>query len=76
MRFLYKRRSRAPTLNEVSIMQAKDKMESHTRMAVPERSVNQIGAGKRGMPGLRSGNPGDQLVRVQVEVPTHLTADQ
>jgi molecular chaperone DnaJ len=31
---------------------------------------------ERGLPGLRSGNPGDQLVRVQVEVPTHLTADQ
>jgi len=30
----------------------------------------------RGMPGLRSGQPGDQLVRVQVEVPTHLNADQ
>jgi molecular chaperone DnaJ len=30
----------------------------------------------RGMPGLRSGHPGDQLVRVQVEVPTHLTAEQ
>ena len=31
---------------------------------------------ERGLPGLRSGQPGDQLVRVQVEVPTHLTADQ
>jgi molecular chaperone DnaJ len=31
---------------------------------------------ERGMPGLRSGHPGDQLVRVQVEVPTHLTTDQ
>jgi molecular chaperone DnaJ len=30
----------------------------------------------RGMPGLRSGQPGDQLVRVHVEVPTHLTAEQ
>ena len=30
----------------------------------------------RGLPGLRSGQPGDQLVRVHVEVPTHLTADQ
>jgi molecular chaperone DnaJ len=30
----------------------------------------------RGMPALRSGHSGDQLVRVQVEVPTHLTADQ
>ncbi len=30
----------------------------------------------RGLPGLRSGHPGDQLVRVQIEVPTHLTADQ
>jgi molecular chaperone DnaJ len=30
----------------------------------------------RGLPGLRSGHPGDQLVRVQVEVPTHLTAEQ
>ena len=30
----------------------------------------------RGMPGLRSGQPGDQLVRVQVEVPTHLTPEQ
>jgi molecular chaperone DnaJ len=30
----------------------------------------------RGMPGLRSGRHGDQLVRVQVEVPTHLTAEQ
>ena len=31
---------------------------------------------ERGLPGLRSGQFGDQLVRVQVEVPTHLTADQ
>jgi molecular chaperone DnaJ len=31
---------------------------------------------ERGLPGLRSGQPGDQLVRVQVEVPTHLTAEQ
>jgi len=31
---------------------------------------------ERGMPGLRSGHPGDQLVRVHVEVPTHLTAEQ
>ena len=31
---------------------------------------------ERGLPGLRSGQPGDQLLRVQVEVPTHLTADQ
>ena len=30
----------------------------------------------RGVPGLRSGQPGDQLVRVQVEVPTHLTVEQ
>ncbi len=30
----------------------------------------------RGMPGLRSGHPGDQLARVLVEVPTHLTPDQ
>jgi molecular chaperone DnaJ len=30
----------------------------------------------RGMPGLRSGQSGDQLVRVHVEVPTHLTAEQ
>ncbi len=30
----------------------------------------------RGMPGLRSGRHGDQLVRVQVEVPTRLTAEQ
>jgi len=30
----------------------------------------------RGLPGLRSGQPGDQLVRVQVEVPTHLTPEQ
>lgn len=30
----------------------------------------------RGVPNLRSGLPGDQLVRVQVEVPTHLTAEQ
>ena len=30
----------------------------------------------RGVPALRSGQPGDQLVRVQVEVPTHLTAEQ
>jgi len=30
----------------------------------------------RGLPALRSGHPGDQLVRVQVEVPTHLTAEQ
>ena len=30
----------------------------------------------RGMPGLRSSHSGDQLVRVQVEVPTHLTAEQ
>lgn len=30
----------------------------------------------RGLPGLRSGQPGDQLVRVHVEVPTHLTPDQ
>jgi molecular chaperone DnaJ len=30
----------------------------------------------RGLPGLRSGHPGDQLVRVLVEVPTHLTAEQ
>jgi molecular chaperone DnaJ len=31
---------------------------------------------ERGMPGLRSGRHGDQLVRVQVEVPTRLTAEQ
>jgi len=31
---------------------------------------------ERGLPGLRSGHPGDQLVRVQVEVPTHLTPEQ
>jgi molecular chaperone DnaJ len=30
----------------------------------------------RGMPGLRSSHSGDQLVRVQVEVPAHLTAEQ
>jgi molecular chaperone DnaJ len=30
----------------------------------------------RGMPGLRSGHAGDQLVRVHVEVPGHLTAEQ
>jgi molecular chaperone DnaJ len=30
----------------------------------------------RGLPALRSGHAGDQLVRVQVEVPTHLTAEQ
>ena len=30
----------------------------------------------RGMPGLRTGEPGDQLARVHVEVPTHLTAEQ
>ena len=30
----------------------------------------------RGMPGLRSGQPGDQLVRVHVEVPAQLTAEQ
>ena len=30
----------------------------------------------RGMPGLRSGQRGDQLVRVHVEVPTRLTAEQ
>jgi molecular chaperone DnaJ len=30
----------------------------------------------RGMPALRSGHRGDQLVRVHVEVPTHLTAEQ
>ena len=30
----------------------------------------------RGMPGLRSGQAGDQLVRVHVEVPTNLTAEQ
>jgi molecular chaperone DnaJ len=30
----------------------------------------------RGMPALRSSQPGDQLVRVQVEVPTHLTPEQ
>jgi molecular chaperone DnaJ len=28
------------------------------------------------MPSLRGGNTGDQLVRVQVEVPTSLSADQ
>jgi molecular chaperone DnaJ len=28
------------------------------------------------MPGLRSGHAGDQLVRVHVEVPVHLTAEQ
>jgi molecular chaperone DnaJ len=28
------------------------------------------------MPGLRSSHSGDQLVRVQVEVPAHLTAEQ
>ena len=49
MRVLYKRRSRAPTLNEVSIMQAKDKMESHTRMVTPKESVNQIDARKLGV---------------------------
>jgi molecular chaperone DnaJ len=31
---------------------------------------------ERGLPSLRSGHTGDQLVRVQVEVPTHLTAEQ
>ncbi|MGF1447822.1 MAG: molecular chaperone DnaJ [Opitutales bacterium] len=31
---------------------------------------------KKGMPNLRSGDPGDQLVRVHVEVPGKLTADQ
>ncbi len=30
----------------------------------------------KGMPNLRGGTPGDQLVRVQVEVPQSLTADQ
>jgi molecular chaperone DnaJ len=30
----------------------------------------------KGMPSLRSGSHGDQLVRVHVEVPTHLTAEQ
>ncbi len=30
----------------------------------------------RGMPHLRGGAHGDQLIRVQVEVPTHLTAEQ
>ncbi len=30
----------------------------------------------RGMPGLRSGHAGDQLVRAQVEVPAHLTVEQ
>ncbi len=30
----------------------------------------------RGLPGLRSGQVGDQLVRVHVEVPTHLTPEQ
>jgi molecular chaperone DnaJ len=30
----------------------------------------------RGVPDLRSGHTGDQLVRVHVEVPTHLTAEQ
>jgi molecular chaperone DnaJ len=30
----------------------------------------------RGMPSLRGGSPGDQYVRVQIEVPTALTADQ
>ena len=30
----------------------------------------------RGMPHLRGGSHGDQLIRVQVEVPTHLTSDQ
>ncbi len=31
---------------------------------------------EKGMPSLRGGRQGDQLVRVQVEVPTSLTADQ
>jgi len=30
----------------------------------------------RGLPHLRGGAHGDQLIRVQVEVPTHLTAEQ
>jgi molecular chaperone DnaJ len=31
---------------------------------------------ERGLPGLRSGRSGDQLIRVHVEVPTHLTSEQ
>lgn len=30
----------------------------------------------RGMPNLRGGNPGDQMVRVEIEVPTFLTSEQ